>query len=260
LSEPLVLTTISDGVATLAINRPAKRNAIDRPTLEALEAATATVGADPAARVVVLRGAGSMFSAGIDLSALSDLATPDGVSLRRLIGRIQGILGAVAALEKPVVAALHGACLGLGLELALAADLRIAEQGTRLALPELVLGLIPDCGGTTRLSRLVGTARAKRLIFTGDGVDAAQALAIGLVDEVAPTGGLDAAVARLTETLTRRSPVALAMAKRVIDATHDTSPARQLELERVAQTITVSAPDFGEWLQRGMAELLSKKR
>jgi enoyl-CoA hydratase/carnithine racemase len=260
MSESRVLTAVEGGVATLTLNRPAKRNAIDRPTLEALDAAVAALAADPAARVVVLRGAGPMFSAGIDLSALSDLAAPDGVSLRRLIGRIQGILGAVAVLEKPVVAALHGACLGLGLELALAADLRIAEAGTRLALPELVLGLIPDCGGTTRLSRLVGTARAKRLIFTGDGVDAEEALAIGLVDEVAPAGGLDAAVARLAETLTRRSPVALSMAKRVIDAAHDTSRGQQLELERVAQTIVVSAPDFGEWLQRGMAELLTRKR
>lgn len=260
MAERLVLTEVEGGVATLTLNRPEKRNAIDRATLEALEAATAAVATDPAARVVVLRGAGPLFSAGVDLAALGDLAAPDGVSLRRLIARIQTILGGVAALEKPVIAALHGACLGLGLELALAADLRIAEAGTRLALPEMVLGLVPDCGGTTRLSRLVGTARAKRLIFTGDAVTAEEALAIGLVDEVAPAGGLAAAVARLTDGLKRRSPVALALAKQVIDAAHDTSPARQLALERVAQTIVVGAPDFGDYLQKGMAELLSKKR
>lgn len=260
LAASLVLSHVADGVATLTLNRPEKRNAIDRATLEALDAATAALATDTTARVVVLRGAGPLFSAGIDLAALGDLAAPDGVSLRRLIARIQTILGAVAALEKPVVAALHGACLGLGLELALAADLRVAEAGTRLALPELVLGLIPDCGGTTRLSRLVGTARAKRLIFTGEPILAEEALAIGLVDVVAPAGGLDEAVAQLTETLKRRSPVALAMAKQVIDAAHDTNPARQLELERMAQTVVVGSPDFGEWLQRGMAELLNRKR
>lgn len=259
MGATLVDVSTRDGVATLTLNRPEKRNALDRATLDALAAAVRAVEADAEARVVVLRGAGPAFSAGIDLNALGELAQPDGRALRRLIARIQGVTGAVAAIDRPVVAALHGTCLGLGLEVALAADLRIAEAGTKLGLPEIVLGIIPDCGGTTRLSRLVGAARAKRLILTGDTIDAEAALAMGLVDEVAPAGALDETVGRLVDTLARRSPLAVSLAKRVIDAADAVDVERQLEMERWAQSIVIGASDFGEYLQRGMMELLTRK-
>lgn len=263
MTEPTVLTSVADGVGTITLDRPERRNAIDWPTLDAIEAAFVALGKSPEARVILLRGNGKAFCSGIDLDALATFAQPDerpgGAALRETIARIQGVFAKVAQLEKPVVAALHGTCLGLGLELVLAADLRVAEAGTTFGLPEMVMGLLPDCGGTTRLSRLVGRSAAKRIILTGDRIGADEALRIGLVDEVAPAGALDGAVADLCGRIARRSPLAIGLAKRAIDACEGMGPARQFELEGYVQSLIMGAPDFMEHLQRGMMELMSRK-
>lgn len=263
MTDALVRTAVEGGIGTITLNRPGRRNAIDWDTLLAFEAAVREMAEDKDAKVLVVRGEGRIFSSGIDLNALATIAAgdgrPAGVSLREKIARIQGIFTALTLVEKPVIAALHGMCLGLGLELALNADFRVAERDTVLGLPEIVLGIIPDCTGTTRLSRLVGTANAKRLILTGDNIDAARGQTMGLIDELAEPGQLDEAVARLTEPLLRRSPLALGLGKRIIDAAWGCSPERQLEMEAYAQSNIVGSGEFAEYLQRGMAELFSRK-
>lgn len=263
MSNGTVVRTADGGVVTLTLARPEKRNAVNAAMLECLESEIKELTSAEEARVLVLRGEGRAFSAGIDLEALGTLMSgggrAQGVRLRELIAWIQGVFQRISALELPVIAALHGTCLGLGLEMALAADFRIAEAGTLLGLPEILMGIIPDCGGTTRLTRLVGPSRAKRIILTGETITAEEALAIGLVDEVAPTGELDARVAALTAPLLRRSPLALGLGKRLVDLGEGTDLPRQLEMEGYIQSLLVGAPDFGQHLQRGMAELMMRK-
>ncbi len=262
MSEPLVRVVIEDAVGHLILNRPSKRNAIDWAMLQELDGAIETVAKAPEARVVMLRGEGATFSAGIDLNALGTLTETEGrpafVALREKVATIHRIFGRLTELEKPVVAVLRGHCLGLGLELALAADFRLAADDTVLGLPEIVLGIIPDCGGSTRLSRLIGPARAKRLILTGENISAGEAERLGLLSEVAAAGALEERASALATTLARRSPLALGLAKRVIDACHGMPLERQLELESYAQSLILGAPDFGAELSRGMQELMGR--
>lgn len=263
MAEEPVLSSVAAGVATLTLNRPEKRNAIDMATLEALDEAVQIVSRDPDVRVVLLRGAGEVFSAGIDLDTLPKLTVmngrPTGTAFRTMVASVQGVFNRLADLELPVVAGIQGACLGLALELVLAADIRVVEEGTKLGLPEMVLGLVPDCGGTTRLSRLVGTAWAKRLIFTGDVISAQKAYEIGMLTDLVPRGELDGALDALTGRLVRRSPLSMGLAKRVIDARESMDPRQQMEMERFAQSLVVGAPEFGEHLRRGIEELLARE-
>ena len=264
MSESSVRVEVNDAVGVIVLNRPAKRNAMNWEMLEQLRSAFDRLQQEAAVRVIVIRGEGVIFSAGIDLSALGNLADtsgrPPGVALREKITWIQGLFGTLAAMEKPVIAVLHGMCLGLGLELALAADFRIAAAHTSLGLPEIVLGIIPDCGGSTRLSRLVGAARAKRMILTGEPIAAEEAQRIGLVDDVVPEADLEACWTGLAASLTKRSPLAVGLAKRVIDACHSVPPERQLELESYAQSLLLASPDFGRELAKGMQELMGRAK
>ncbi|MCP5098870.1 MAG: enoyl-CoA hydratase/isomerase family protein, partial [Chloroflexi bacterium] len=167
----LVLTNHEGSVFEIVLNRPDKRNAINMPLYKGVETAVSTVNRTPGVRTVIIRGTGSVFSAGIDVSSLLGLATEYGTHwqqrMRAITDDFQRVLTSLERLEVPTIALLHGYCLGLAMELALACDIRIAAEGTKMGLPETRLGIIPDVGGTTRLTRLVGPARAKELIFTG---------------------------------------------------------------------------------------------
>src|SRR5690606_37290787 len=172
----LIETRQRDQLFEIILNRPEKRNAINLEMFRAFDAAVAEANRTPGLRVVLIRGAGESFSAGIDVSALLGLAQTHGPHwqqrMRSITDEFQGVLTRLERLELPTIALLHGHCLGLAFELALACDLRLAAEGTSLGLPESRLGIIPDVGGTTRLTRLVGPARAKELIFTGRRFDA----------------------------------------------------------------------------------------
>lgn len=203
-------------IATL--NRPAKSNALDRQLIAALDELVTSLEAPPAAgqppRALVITGAGDRaFSAGADVADLVDL-TAD--RARDQMRRGQDVFGRLELLPIPVIAAINGVALGGGLELAMAADLRIAAPTARLGQPEIRLENVPGWGGTQRLPRLVGRGRALELILTGDMIDAARAYDIGLINRVAPDC-LTAAV-QLAEQLTERSPVAVAGAKRAVHA------------------------------------------
>jgi enoyl-CoA hydratase/carnithine racemase len=173
---------VSDNVATLRLDRP-PMNALNRQVQEEIRAAATEAGERDDIRSVVVWGGDKVFAAGADIKEMADMSYTDMAD--RALG-LQSALGAVAAIPKPVVAAVTGYALGGGCELALCADIRVAADDAKLGQPEILLGIIPGAGGTQRLSRLVGPARAKDLIFTGRFIGAAEAQQIGLVDQVVP--------------------------------------------------------------------------
>jgi len=202
-------------VEILTLNRPERLNAIDRELLDLLAARVAAAARDDGVRSLIVTGAGERaFSAGADVTAFAGL---DALGAEELMRHGQAVYAALEACPKPVLAAIDGYALGGGLELALACDLRIAAADARLGQPEVTLANLPGWGGTQRLPRIVGEAAAKELIFTGRLVDAAEALALGLVNRVADGSALDAAL-ELADGLGTRAPAALALAKQAIHA------------------------------------------
>jgi enoyl-CoA hydratase/carnithine racemase len=247
----LVLIERHEAAAVVVLNRPDKRNAISRAMLVELGQAVTEAARPADVRAVLIRANGPGFSAGIDLNAFSDLAQDYGPDWRSRMLEItesfQASLNAVAKCRVPTIALLHGFVLGLGMELTLACDLRIAAEGTQLALPEARLGLVPDVGGTTRLTRLVGPARAKQLIFTGRAVDAATAERWGLVNEVASAERLMEQGLALAAEIGRCAPLAVSAAKRVIDQLDDDTDGQRLEAW--AQSAMVQSEDFRAGVQ-----------
>jgi enoyl-CoA hydratase/carnithine racemase len=197
------------------IDGEARRNSITVALLSALGASLARAGGDRALRCVVITGAGDKaFCAGADLKERARMSAEE---VHRFHRGLRGALGAIEAAPQPVIAAINGAALGGGLELALACDLRVAAEPAQLGLPEVSLGIIPGAGGTQRLARLVGVARAKDLVLTARRIGAAEALAMGLVTRVAPAARLLDDALALAAEVARNAPVSLRQAKRAID-------------------------------------------
>ncbi len=230
----------------IVLNRADKRNAIHWPMMIELDAAIESAGRMPGARAVVVRGEGAVFSAGIDLMGFSEVAAVFGENWRNnlfpVTAAFQAIINKFERCALPTIALLHGHCLGLGMELALACDFRIAAAGTKLGLPETRLGIIPDVGGTTRLTRLAGVARAKELIMTGRSIDAAQAEHWGIINYVVPPDELLAKGEALAVELAAAAPLAVSYAKRVIDGLADID--RGLQMEAWAQNQLMRSEDF----------------
>src|SRR6516165_2702617 len=201
------------GIATIRLDRP-KMNALNAQVQDEIAAAALEVDADPGVRAVVLFGGEKVFAAGADIKEMAEASFAEvAVDSRRL----QAAFTAVARIGKPVVAAITGYALGGGLELALCADFRVAGEGVRRGQPESQLGIIPGAGGTQRLPRLVGPARAKDIVFTGRMVKAAEAHAMGLVDLVAPDESVYAAARDLVQRYATGPALALRAAKQAID-------------------------------------------
>jgi enoyl-CoA hydratase/carnithine racemase len=218
-----------DQIATIRLDRP-PMNALSTAVQAEVAAAAAQVSADPQVRAVVIYGGEKVFAAGADVKEMSGLSYADMAVRSRAL---QDSFTAVARIGKPVVAAITGYALGGGLELALCADFRVAGEGARVGQPEILLGLIPGAGGTQRLPRLIGPARAKELIFTGRFVRADEALAIGLVDQVVPDAEVEAAAVAFAQRFAAGPAVALRAAKLAIDAGLETDLATGLEIERL---------------------------
>ncbi len=218
----------ADGVALLRLDRP-PLNALSGALLVELAEAARELSLDTGVKTVVVAGNDRAFAAGADISEFGDQD-----AARRISGLFRTAFDAVAAIPRPVIAAVHGVALGGGLELALACDLRVVGDTARLGQPEILLGIIPGAGGTQRLARLVGPARAKELIWSGRQVRAEEALAIGLVHRVVPAAEvLDAALAWAAE-LAGGAVVAMGLAKRAIEGGLDGSLADGLDLEAEA--------------------------
>jgi enoyl-CoA hydratase/carnithine racemase len=230
-SSPVALSR-HGSIAILTINRPDRLNALSLPTLLALGRLGRECVADPAVRGIVITGSGDKaFCAGADLKERQGMSEND---VRRQVGLYRTELGVLDHSPKPVVAAINGVALGGGLELALLCDLRVATSKAMLGLPETTLGIIPGAGGTQRLPRIVGEARAKEMILLGRRLTAAEAFAWGLVNRVSPEGTpvLEDALAFI-EPIASGAPIAQAAALGAIDASYDVALERGLELERV---------------------------
>lgn len=225
----LVNVTVADHLATIRLDRP-PINAVNTRMQVELSEAAAYVGRVPEVGAVIVYGGPKVFAGGADVKEMADKAHLD---MGPFTQRLQNAFTAVAEIPKPVVAAITGYALGGGLELALCADFRVCGESAKLGQPEILLGIIPGAGGTQRLPRLIGPARAKNLILTGRMVDAEEALRIGLVDEVVPDADVYAAATRLAGRFTAGPAHALRAAKHAIDAGLDVGLDTGLEIERL---------------------------
>jgi enoyl-CoA hydratase/carnithine racemase len=219
---------VADGVGTIRLDRP-KMNALNVQVQEEIRAAATEAGRRDDVKAVVVYGGERVFAAGADVKEMTDMSYVDMVERS---GALQSSFSAVAAIPKPVVAAITGYALGGGCELALCADVRFAAEDATLGQPEVLLGIIPGAGGTQRLTRLVGPSRAKDIIFTGRFVKADEALAIGLVDRVVPAERVyDEALAWAGQFRTAAT-YALRAAKESIDQGLEADLATGLAIER----------------------------
>ncbi|MGK3988052.1 enoyl-CoA hydratase-related protein [Sorangium sp. So ce136] len=239
-------------VAVLTIDRADRRNALSRDALLAFGRLGRELADDPEVRAIVVTGAGDKaFCAGADLKERQGMSPDD---VRRQVGLYRTELGVLARSPKPVIAAINGVAFGGGLELALLCDLRVAAPHAELALPETSLGIIPGAGGTQRLPRVVGEARAKEMILLGRRLTAPEALAWGLVNRVSPEGTpvVDDAIAWI-EPIASGAPIAQAAALRAIEDGYDVPLELGLEIERVHYDETLRSEDRLEAL-RAFAE------
>jgi enoyl-CoA hydratase/carnithine racemase len=232
-------------VRHVILNRPEKRNAFNADLILALGEALREAAGDPAVHVVVLRGEGPMFSSGVDLSELRDFSGRVEM-LRPFRTAWLTVANALEEMPKATVCAIHGGCIGGALETALACDLRVATADSILGLPETRIGLIPDVGGSSRLPQVVGLGRAKELIMTGKLINGEEAERIGLVNRVCPADALEATVDGLVGELLTCAPVAIGLAKRVIDASARPALSTTLELEVALQESCARTEDFAE--------------
>jgi 2-oxoglutaroyl-CoA hydrolase len=230
------------GVATITLDVPGKHNRVSMLARGQLRRAFEDLDDDEAVRFVVVGGAGGSFTAGGDIAGFLESSPWD-------VSRLADNVAAPERCSKPVIAKLEGYVLGVGLELALACDLRLAADDVQLGFPEVTIGMIPGSGGTQRLVRLIGLGRAKDVIMRGRRVGAEEALALGLVTEVVQPDELSAVVDRLLEELSRHSPLALAMAKRVLNQAYEGPLRLGLELEGLAYGLLQQTHDFREGVQ-----------
>ena len=238
------------GVATITLDVPEKFNRVSMGARDELAQVFGELGRDDVVRVIVICGAGDKaFTAGGDV----------GMFMQRDAETLSHLHVNVAAPErcpKPVIAQLHGYCFGVGLELALACDFRVASDDAQLALPELTLGMIPGSGGASRLVKMVGVARAKDLVMRGRRVPAAEAHAWGLLCEVVPRDALAGAVASLADELAGRPALALRTAKRVLGTAQDAPLSVAMESEGLAYGLLRGTHDFAE----GVSAFVEKRK
>jgi enoyl-CoA hydratase/carnithine racemase len=228
VSEPEFVTlTVEDGVGTIRLDRP-KMNAINEQLHWEVRAAADQAAANPDVRAVVLYGGEKVFAAGADIKAMIDV---DGTGMVAWGRELTQSFTHVTQIPKPVIAAITGYALGGGYELALCADFRVLGASAKIGQPEILLGVIPGAGGTQRLARLVGPAKAKDLVFTGRHVGAEEALEIGLADAVVPDDEVYSTATAMARKFAAGPPLALAAAKRAIDEGLDQPLAQGLALE-----------------------------
>ena len=215
-----------EGIAYLTLNRPEVRNAFNQEMIDEIREALRLMDKDEEIRVLIITGAGKAFQAGADIAELSAMKPMD------LLRWNEGIVRINAALEKlrqPAIAAINGAAMGGGLELAISCTLRVIVESAKMGVPEVTLGIIPGTGGTQRLPRLIGKGRAAELLLTGEPIDAQEAYRIGLVNKVVPDGQAVEAAEELARKIMANAPIAVEMAKDAIEIGKD------LPLENAAQ-------------------------
>jgi enoyl-CoA hydratase len=248
-----LLVDQKDAVVTLTLNRPDKLNALNERLLAELAEAISTLVRGERPRAVVLTGAGKAFSAGVDIEEMGAMSTLE-AKARADAGHV--LCASIEEAPFPVIAAVGGFALGGGCELALACDFIYASDKAKLGQPEVNLGVIPGFGGTQRLARRIGIARARELVFTGDLVAADKALAIGLVNEVVPHDELLPRALAVAARIAEKGPAAIAQAKRTLlrGAAADLTPANELETQAFAMLFGTSDQ------KEGMKAFLEKRK
>lgn len=249
---PLVLVERpQDFVALVRLNRPEARNALSVPLRQELAEAFTALAADPAIRVAVLTGDARAFAAGADLAEMAEMDV-QGAMARP----VPALSAPIEKFPKPLVAAIEGFCLGGGLEIALMADILVAADGAKLGLPEIRVGVLPGNGGTQRLPRLVGRPAAMLMLLTGEPVDAARALAMGLVSEVTPQGQALARALEIAGRIAAMPPIAALLIKELVTQGAEASLPAAQSMERRAMALLFATEDR----QEGVAAFLEKRQ
>jgi enoyl-CoA hydratase/carnithine racemase len=244
-SERRVRVEDDGPVRHLVLDRPDKRNALDIELYRQLHEAVDEAAADPAVRVVLIRGNGPVFSAGNDLDDLARLAA-NPTQARPWRPLMLDAFSAIEQMPKPTIAVIHGACMGGACELALACDLRVMATEARIGLIEARLGLVPDLGGCSRLPAVVGLGVAKEMVMTGRLLDGNEAKAVGLANRAASADELEAVTRELVDGLLSCGPAATGMAKRILDVAAKPGMDATLEMEIAAQEQLAASADFAE--------------
>ena len=238
-----------DGIATIIFNRPDAMNALNNQTRAEFGEAVADIAADDTVKVLILTGSGKAFVAGSDIKEFNQTTAFAAHNITRLGAMVE-------KLDKPVIAAVNGFCLGGGCEIAMGCDIIIASEKAKFGQPEINLGIIPGGGGTQRLQRLVGACRAKELIFTGDIIRAEEADRIGLVNRVVPMDELMPAAKEIAKKIASKSAAALKLAKQAINKGMQTGLETGLEYEREMYSLSLTLEDKKE----GVNAFLEKRK
>jgi 2-(1,2-epoxy-1,2-dihydrophenyl)acetyl-CoA isomerase len=254
MSYETIVLERKDGVATLTLNRPEKLNALNRKMIEELNGAVVEMAKDRDVRALVVTGAGRGFCSGADVGDMAQAAAP--IETRYWLQMAQKVILALTDLEKPVIAKVNGAAVGIGFSLALSADIIVASENATFSLIFSRIGLIPDGGSLFHLPRLVGPAKAKELIFTAKMLDAKEAERIGLINKAVPADELDSEVNMLAKQLAEGPTVALGIAKKIINKGLSMDLSSVLECEAFGQTIAGTTEDA----QEGVMAFLEKRK
>lgn len=244
----------ADGIATVRFNRPGKLNAINPEMIEDFRKLVTEVRADPGARVVIFTGNGRAFCAGADISGLSKVASPP--DFMSFIESVQLALNGIEDLDRPTIAAINGIAYGGGCEISLCCDFRIIAEDASIGVPEIKIGLLPGAGGTQRLPRMLPTAIAKQMIYTGDPLSAQQAFHHGLVNEIAPAGQALEVAVLWARKLLKLPSVGLRCGKLLVDIAQNGSLKTGIEAERQAMGLLYATDDRKE----GLAAFLDAAR
>jgi enoyl-CoA hydratase len=254
MSYKFIIYEKADATATITINRPEALNAFSKEVIDEILNALEDIKNDENTRVVILTGAGEKaFSAGADIKAMKGM---NALKARELSLMGEKLCLALENLEKPVIAALNGYALGGGLEVAMSCDLRIANENSRMGQTEINIGLIPGWGGTQRLTRLIGRTKAKELVFTGRMIDAKTAEQLGIVNMVVPPDKFRETVKQFANELAQKAPVALKVAKALINKGAEIGLESALALEREGFGVVASTED----LQEGVSAFTEKRK
>jgi 2-(1,2-epoxy-1,2-dihydrophenyl)acetyl-CoA isomerase len=254
MSYETIIWESKDGIGTLTLNRPEKLNAINRRMTEELNSAMVEIAKDAGVRALVVTGAGRGFCSGADVGDMAQAAAP--IENRYWTQMAHKIILGLTDLEKPVIAKVNGAAVGIGCSLALSADIIIASESAKFSLIFSRIGLIPDGGSLFHLPRLVGPAKAKELIFTAKIVDAKEAERIGLINKAVPADELDNEVNTLAKQLAEGATAAFGIAKKIINKGLSMDLSSVLECEAFGQTIAGTTQDA----QEGVMAFLEKRK
>jgi enoyl-CoA hydratase/carnithine racemase len=256
MTDSAVLGEKKGNIFYITLNRPDKRNAISFEMLEDITRMVEELIVDPEVRVIILSGEGKLFSAGVDFNSLGALVgrfMPDsaagGAPIRADIHRVQHLLNRLETIEIPIICVMHNRAYGLGVEFSLACDIRLMSDDCQWGMQELKFGIIPDLGGTARLSRIMGQSRAMEIIMTGKMYSAQQALDWGLVNYIFPPDRLMAEAEAMAADIVKMAPLAVGAAKRVIKRGDGVDLMTHLDMEVGMQSMLLRTEDFKEGVQ-----------